>query len=126
MPFLPNAFWRKVVSKLRITLYFFQITSFLPTNLFSLILHSFLDEEPPKIENCPEDIVKTASSDNRVRVTWKEPRATDNSGDDSVRLFSDRANGAVFYRGSSLVTYIATDMQDNRAFCKFHVIVKCK
>ncbi|XP_028408503.1 sushi, von Willebrand factor type A, EGF and pentraxin domain-containing protein 1-like [Dendronephthya gigantea] len=83
-----------------------------------------VDKEPPKFEYCPDDIVKTTSS-NDARVIWKEPRATDNSGD--VRVFCDRPNGAVFYEGSSSVTCTAIDNQGNKAeSCVFKVIIKLR
>ncbi|XP_028408604.1 sushi, von Willebrand factor type A, EGF and pentraxin domain-containing protein 1-like [Dendronephthya gigantea] len=84
-----------------------------------------VDDEPPKIKNCPEDIVMTTRmGENRVRVFWKEPQVTDNAGDDSVEFFCSRPNGGIFFTGKSFIVCTATDQRLNQAFCKFRVTVK--
>ncbi|XP_028408610.1 sushi, von Willebrand factor type A, EGF and pentraxin domain-containing protein 1-like [Dendronephthya gigantea] len=84
-----------------------------------------VDKEPPKIENCPGDIVKARpNAAARIRITWKEPRITDNSGHDALRVHCDRPNGSEFPLGRYLVTYTASDKSGNKAICKFRVILR--
>ena len=62
---------------------------------------------------------------NPVTVTWVEPTATDNSGEE-VRRESTHVSGMLFPPGSTIVRYDFTDIFGNTASCRFTVTVTGK
>ncbi|XP_072026263.1 hyalin-like [Amphiura filiformis] len=82
-----------------------------------------VDNEPPFINGCPDDITRTASIGlPSTRVTWRKPTATDNSG--TVSLISRSIPPGSFFRvGTTTVTYIFADESGNSATCIFDVNV---
>ncbi|CAB3993198.1 Hypothetical predicted protein [Paramuricea clavata] len=87
-------------------------------------LYRIQDKEAPKITSCPSNIaLTTKKGENMIRVSWKEPTVTDNSGKD-VSVFCDRVNYSQFPVGTHLVRYHVSDRSNNKAFCEFHITVK--
>eukprot|EP00057_Strongylocentrotus_purpuratus_P026271 XP_011680745.1 PREDICTED: hyalin-like [Strongylocentrotus purpuratus] len=80
------------------------------------------DNENPVIFGCPSDQnVNTDSGSATAVVTWRQPRATDNSG--SQTLTSTGNPGDYFPIGNKTVTYNATDDAGNTETCTFFVVV---
>ncbi|XP_071943766.1 uncharacterized protein [Antedon mediterranea] len=80
-----------------------------------------IDDEIPTL-NCPEDIYQVASTGkNSSNVTWNEPVATDNSGENT--LTSDYKSGSMFYFGETVVAYTIVDPSGNSNSCSFTVNV---
>ena len=86
------------------------------------------DGVPPLFSYCPGNISKNATSgiDSSIQIAWGRPTATDNSGiKPSVNLSSDTQKGpySLFTFGVHFISYSATDMSGNVAFCNFTVTV---
>jgi HYR domain len=79
------------------------------------------DITPPAITGCPTNISVSLSSGCSTAVSWTAPTATDNCGD--VTLTSTHNPGHTFAKGTTLVTYTATDDAGNTATCSFNVTV---
>ncbi|XP_033116964.1 hyalin-like [Anneissia japonica] len=80
------------------------------------------DDEDPVI-NCPADIEVCAETGSiAASVTWELINATDNCCD-NVNTTSDYTSGDEFEIGENVVTYIATDCNDNSALCNFTIMV---
>ena len=92
-------------------------------NNFHFILDVCIeDNTDPVIRDCPSD--QTAITDSEsptATVSWTEPTATDNRGDQT--LTSEYSPGDVFEIGTTEVTYTSTDPAGNSATCTFNVIV---
>lgn len=81
------------------------------------------DETNPVFAGCiSSDIVVTANSSCEATATWTPPTATDNCS--IASLVPTHAPGSIFPSGTTLVTYIATDVDGNIAECSFKVIVE--
>ncbi|XP_072013342.1 scavenger receptor cysteine-rich domain-containing protein DMBT1-like isoform X2 [Amphiura filiformis] len=83
------------------------------------------DTEPPEITDCPTTIFTTVydRSSQDVSVSWRQPIATDNSGEiPSVTI--SHPPGSVFPIGFTIVTYTFMDPAGNQAECNFEVIVE--
>jgi hypothetical protein len=78
------------------------------------------DVTPPVISNCPQNISLTTLGTNAI-ATWTLPTATDNCGIPSVK--SNVQSGAAFPIGITTVSYIAKDVKNNVAECRFTVTV---
>ena len=81
---------------------------------------SVIDNIAPVISSCPADITVTLSGTCTKSVSWIPPTATDNC---TFTLTSNVAPGAIFPKGTNVVTYTATDGSGNVATCSFNVIV---
>jgi hypothetical protein len=80
------------------------------------------DTELPVISACPSNIVKnTDAGVCTAVVTWTAPTASDNCP--GVTLTSTHNSGASFPKGTTTVTYTATDMSGNTTTCSFTVTV---
>ncbi|XP_038044139.1 adhesion G-protein coupled receptor G6-like [Patiria miniata] len=91
------------------------------------------DNEPPKLDDCPADvIIPVSSSSNQVHHRWIPPTASDNSGREVEVTFScsgatagdcDQAGNGTFLVGDSTITYQAEDASGNENVCTFTVTV---
>lgn len=71
---------------------------------------------------CPSNITTSLSAGQCTKtVTWSDPLATDNCG--TPTLSSSHTSGFAFPRGTTTVTYTATDRYGNTANCSFTVTV---
>ncbi|XP_072172386.1 uncharacterized protein [Diadema setosum] len=82
---------------------------------------AFGDNDPPTINDCPEDIVLTVSSGSGATASWVEPTATD--AGTVQRLLRSHVPGSFFPLGDTAVTYVFTDNSANLARCEFFVTV---
>lgn len=81
-----------------------------------------IDNIPPEIHNCPQDITKYIKpNQNSFAYSWTEPTATDN--DRVVSFASNHQPGYSFPVGTTIVTYTAMDNAENIVTCSFYVIV---
>lgn len=84
---------------------------------------SFLDNTPPTIALCPNDVTRPADDGQRFTViAWLAPFSRDDSGG-PVTLTSSHQSGDVFYVGVTDVVYTAVDEYFNRATCSFSVTI---
>ncbi|XP_067016111.1 uncharacterized protein [Acropora muricata] len=82
-------------------------------------------DSPSFGKTCPSDIKRFADREkNFTAVTWPTVIATDNSG--VVPTVTKSGVKNIFYRGSHLVTYNATDDAGNDKTCKFFVTVEVR
>lgn len=82
-----------------------------------------LDDMPPVITGCPEDIeVDADPGDCSAVVTWVPPTASDNCSV-PVTLESTHEPGDAFDVGTTTVIYTATDWCGNITTCEFDVTV---
>lgn len=58
-----------------------------------------------------------------VSVSWIEPHATDNSGEEVELLQTGGSNGGVFTLGATNITYTFTDTSGNSDQCTLQVLV---
>ncbi|XP_071956162.1 uncharacterized protein [Antedon mediterranea] len=77
------------------------------------------DNEAPVLE-CPRDIIDVATTTLGIRITWPDPRYTDNS-EKSVNISSTRTSGDVFTFGTHTVTYTGIDQSENSGTCQFEI-----
>ncbi|XP_072013682.1 uncharacterized protein [Amphiura filiformis] len=90
---------------------------------FNVIVRAGVDNIPPVVDNCPNDIVEFAGvGANFAVVEWVEPTATDNSGA-ALTITRTHESREQFPLGNTQVTYTFTDPSGNTAFCDFDVIV---
>ena len=82
-------------------------------------LVTLMDNEPPSIHNCPEDITLDSKD---TPYTWTLPTASDNCT--SVTLESSHDNGSTFPEGVTTVSYTASDDNSNSSSCSFDITVK--
>ena len=81
-----------------------------------------IDETAPTITGCPEDITISATESCGAVVNWIEPRIRDNCHE-SLEAVKSHEPGDIFPRGTTTVTYIATDDAGNETTCTFQVTV---
>ena len=82
------------------------------------------DNQPPKIVNCPANVIATAPNGHlETVVRWVEPVASDNVKVTSV--LSPTPSGSIFsvYNSPHTVTYTATDSSGLTSTCVFNVTV---
>ncbi|KAJ7327774.1 hypothetical protein OS493_026653 [Desmophyllum pertusum] len=93
--------------------------------LATIATAAVVDTEPPVFTDCPKDIMidDNTITDN-IRINWKRPTATDNSGV-PPSVTSNRQAGALFPVPSSFeVLYKAIDAAGNEATCTFRITLK--
>ncbi|XP_033625617.1 hyalin-like isoform X1 [Asterias rubens] len=80
-----------------------------------------VDNIPPTVTFCPDDIVTNIPSDQPVYITWPEPIAVDNSG--IAPSVVQNVNSGIFVQKGSVipVMYRFTDTAGNFALCEFTV-----
>ena len=81
------------------------------------------DFEPPSCSFCPGDVIREGL-ERQVRVNWKRPNCSDNSGIWPTFL-SDRQTGALFdVPGSYHIKYTISDFANNvNNNCSFRIIL---
>lgn len=90
-------------------------------HFYVYILTISVDTMAPMVFGCPDDISRTielGSPD--PQVAWVEPFATDASGTVEL-LFRSLGPGSTFAPGVTPVTYIFSDLTDNRGTCSFNI-----
>ncbi|XP_071956815.1 hyalin-like [Antedon mediterranea] len=81
------------------------------------------DREAPVFAGCPSDLEALADDGLPTHnIGWTEPTAIDNT-DPNPSIENDVESGILFYIGSTLVTYTATDTYSNVGFCTFSVVI---
>ena len=76
----------------------------------------------PTFDICPVDFTVSVDENCQGIATWSEPVANDNCS--GVTLIGTHVSGDVFPIGTTEVTYTATDIAGNQAFCTFNVTVE--
>lgn len=84
-----------------------------------------IDNESPRLKDCPIDQEAFADSTNYTTVNWTAPTVEDNSMA-IIDLTPSNSSGTSFPVGTTLVTYTATDPSGNSDTCSFNVTVYCK
>lgn len=79
------------------------------------------DSTSPTMSNCPANIEVNASSTCVANVTWTPPTFSDNCG--GVTVVSSHNPNSIFSKGTTIVTYRATDASGNSVTCSFNVTV---
>ena len=79
-----------------------------------------VDNLAPIIFGCP-DITTNANASCQAVVTWGPPIYSDNCP--GTVLSSTKESGSTFNKGTTVVTYTATDLAGNTATCSFNVNV---
>ncbi len=83
-----------------------------------------VDNIPPVITNCPQSVTYTIALGMASRVvTWNEPIATDNSGQ-QPDVIQTHLPGESFNLGSTEVCYIFSDAANNQDSCCFTITGK--
>lgn len=80
-----------------------------------------VDNTPPVLSVCPSNRTVNANSSCQAVEYWAPPTYSDNCG--GVNLSSTRQPGSTFNKGTTVVTYTATDLSGNIATCSFNVTV---
>ncbi|WP_148230027.1 HYR domain-containing protein [Marivirga tractuosa] len=80
-----------------------------------------IDQSPPKVQFCPEDIMVSASADCEALVEWEIPTAIDNCT--AVTVNSNYESGSNFPIGITKIEYEFTDENGNRSSCSFDINV---
>jgi len=86
---------------------------------------SVIDNEPPEIQNCPDDIVVSADPGScESFLFWIEPLANDNCSEPfNITWEKSHLPGSSFPVGTTRVIYKAIDESGNVAECHFNVTV---
>ncbi|XP_071824179.1 uncharacterized protein [Apostichopus japonicus] len=89
---------------------------------FLFIVFWFGDDQPPQIQNCPGEIVRTLSAGaSTVTVSWNVPTAIDNAG--PFMSTSSHVPPFDFPVGVHTVTYTFEDTRGLTSICEFNVMV---
>lgn len=81
---------------------------------------TIIDDQAPIIENCPSEVV-VVTAETSAASEWALPTATDNC--DIPTLVSTHNPGDIFPLGQTIVTYTASDTENNIVICDFPVTV---
>jgi len=85
---------------------------------------TLLDTEPPTCGFCPTDISILNATELNVRVNWKRPNCSDNSGN-PPSISSNRQSGDQFaVPGSYEVAYTVSDGTNTNKNCSFRITLK--
>ena len=77
--------------------------------------------------SCPADIVDNNATKDKIRVSWKLPVVTDNSGNIRTVISNMQPGTELTVPGSYEVTYEATDHAGNRNVnCSFRITLERK
>src|SRR4029077_15339232 len=78
------------------------------------------DTQNPVISNCPTNITKNTDAGLCTAVaTWTAPMATDNCTGVTISQTAGPVSGSAFPKGTTTVTYTATDTSGHTATCSF-------
>ncbi len=87
------------------------------------LLYFAVDEAPPEILFCPDDIRDTIEmGEENTSISWIEPHAADNS-QHVIMLSQTHTPGDYFMVGKTRVEYIFADGSRNSAKCDFDVFL---
>ena len=76
---------------------------------------------------CPADIVVNNATKDKIRVNWKLPVVTDNSGNLPAVISNMQPGTDLTVPGSYEVAYQATDQTGNKNVnCSFRITLECK
>jgi hypothetical protein len=119
---LPGTIIAALVPTVPVTLTVKDVNGNTSTCTFTI---TYVDTTAPVITGCPSDItVGNAAGMCNNTVTWTVPVATDNCTDiGPVVLTATHNPGDVFPKGTTVVTYTATDAANNVTTCSFNVTV---
>ncbi|MBS1937907.1 MAG: HYR domain-containing protein, partial [Bacteroidetes bacterium] len=81
------------------------------------------DNTAPVIAGCPANINLSAGSSCNATATWTAPTASDNCPGSTIAQTAGPVSGSTFPKGTTTVTYTATDASGNTATCSFTVTV---
>ena len=85
---------------------------------------TLLDTEPPTCGFCPTDISILNATELNVRVNWKRPQCSDNSGN-PPSISSNRKTSDLFaVPGSYEVVYTVSDGTNTNKNCPFRITLK--
>jgi gliding motility-associated-like protein len=79
------------------------------------------DNIPPVVSGCPANITVPATTSCNAIVSWTPPTFADNCAGGTIS--SNKSPGSTFSKGTTVVTYTATDAVGNTATCSFNVTV---
>ncbi|XP_070559945.1 uncharacterized protein [Ptychodera flava] len=95
-----------------------------PSEILAAESRCKIDTENPVI-NCTSDLSTSTFIDiPMTSVTWPIPLAADNSG--TVQIRGSHEPGSNFSIGNTVVSYEASDPNDNKATCSFTITVEAK
>lgn len=80
-----------------------------------------VDNAPPTLSACPANRTASANASCQAVVNWTPPTYSDNCS--GTILSSTKLPGSTFNKGTTVVTYTATDAAGNKATCSFNVTV---
>jgi gliding motility-associated-like protein len=80
-----------------------------------------VDNIAPTLSGCSANRTVNANASCQAVVTWNPPTYSDNCL--GTTLSSSRLSGSIFDKGTTVVTYTATDAAGNIATCSFNVTV---
>ena len=101
-------------------------------HFLDLLSLTYLDDEPPGINGCPDDAIIPAASTIPVPHSWVPPVFTDNSGQSVDVVFGCSATVSnechqdgygTFSVGDTKVMYNGTDASVNHNFCNFTITI---
>lgn len=81
-----------------------------------------MDNVPPRVMSCPDNIAVEAGNEEFVFVSWEEPLVSDNSGSWILEEFSPSTS---LFQVDTVtnVLYVFEDPSRNQARCEFTVVV---
>ncbi|XP_071845663.1 uncharacterized protein [Apostichopus japonicus] len=119
-PAIPQGFFRLGTSN--IVYNFTSGTVSIACTFDITVVAEAVDNTPPLISGCPNDITRTAApGTSGIVVSWTPPTATDPSGVDPPSVTN--RPGTTFTVGTTQVVYTFFDGAGNPAFCSFVVNV---
>ncbi|HLP11508.1 MAG TPA: HYR domain-containing protein [Flavobacteriales bacterium] len=82
------------------------------------------DNETPVISGCPLPITANTSPGNcSANITWTAPTVSDNCPGATIAQTTGLPSGSSFPKGTSTVTYTATDAAGNSSTCSFTITI---
>lgn len=91
------------------------------SRIFIALHFLLLDTQPPRVDKCisPPPFMRR---DKDMEITWEDPIFSDNSFE-AVNIIKSHKPG-IFPLGTTLVTYIAYDKDNNTAKCVLEITVQ--
>ena len=93
--------------------------------ILTFIIFILPDREPPTCGFCPPDITIDNATELQVRVNWRKPKCSDNSGI-PPEVISNKQSGSFFgVPSASEVTYTVSDESNNQnKNCHFRITIR--
>lgn len=82
------------------------------------------DNTDPQISPIDDLTLSTAPGNCSQSVSWTPPTVTDNCGAGGLTTSSSHNPGSIFFKGSTTVTYTATDASGNSSNMSFNIIIE--